>query len=145
MTLVVANVLTERVVNWCIVLGVVSIAAGIAIGVFEFLAERNVKLAAAKAAEDVQTVAPSGAKAGDSAAQGAIASAVKSVAELATALKDLERSSRLLVIGVAFFAIAAVAAGADAIAEDADNEGTLSVLSDDHGDILRSEARASAA
>jgi hypothetical protein len=120
--------LAERVVDWSIALGVISLVAGVVLGAFEFSAELKVKKAAAKAAEDAQDVGPSGQKAGDSAAQGALASSVKSVAELASALKDLERSARLLVIGLAFFAIAAVAAGADAIAEDTGEQGSVPAI-----------------
>lgn len=109
------NALAERVVNWSIGLGVIAVLCGIVLGIMEVIAERQVKEAALAAAQDTKAVAPSGAKAGDAQAQSGLSTAVSAVAELAKALKDLERSARLLIVGLAFFAVAAVAAGADAI------------------------------
>lgn len=47
---------------------------------------------------------------------GAVTGAIDSVTKLATALKDLKPSGQLFVLSMAFLAIAAVAAGLDAVA-----------------------------
>jgi hypothetical protein len=42
---------------------------------------------------------------------------IESVAKLATAMKDLSAGALALTVSVAFFAVSAVAAGADAVAQ----------------------------
>lgn len=50
-------------------------------------------------------------------AQGAINDTIESMAKLASSLKDLDVGSRFAVLGVTLYAIAAVAAGLDAVAQ----------------------------
>jgi hypothetical protein len=49
--------------------------------------------------------------------QGAVVDAIKATTDFAKALKDLDRGIQLLTLGVLFIAVAAIAAGFDAVAD----------------------------
>ncbi len=109
--------LTERVVNASLIVGVLLMVGAGVVAAFELASAAKVAAVATKATEGARDAAtPTGDKEGDAQKQSAVATAVSAVASLATALKDLDRSTRMMTLALAFFAVAAVTAGADAIA-----------------------------
>jgi len=71
---------------------------------------------AATMAKSASTKADAGLQSDEALAeQGAIGDAMESVAKLATSLKDLDVGTRILVVGLALYAVAGIAAGLDAI------------------------------
>jgi hypothetical protein len=83
---------------------------------FDMPAESETKKAAKDAAKKSQHAKTPEGKV-DAEAQGAVDSAIKSVADLAGSLKDLTVGARLALIGVLLVALGAVAAGADALGD----------------------------
>src|SRR5215467_3503747 len=101
---------TEPIIVLSLVLAGIAFAAGGYMLIVEWIAQQQLNKAAKSASRDI-TKPPS--KLPDDSpikAQGGIDSAVNAIANLAKALKDLDRSTRLLVISLAFLAIAAAAA-----------------------------------
>lgn len=111
-----ASPYTGPVVVGCLIAGGVFLLAGLATALFFDLPGA---IAAAKAARTAAAGVPDAAKDPqgkvDAKAQGAVADLTKSVADMAASLKDLTVATRLAMIGVFLVAVAAVAAGADAI------------------------------
>lgn len=95
--------LTERMANVGLLLSILCLILG-AVALFVELGFFTKQIKGAQGPNDTLTE------------QGAVTGAVDSVAKLATALKDLKPSAQLFVLSVAFLAIAAVAAGLDAVA-----------------------------
>jgi hypothetical protein len=108
----------STVVMWfSLIAGSICLAVGLFVAIFETLRHREVSKEAKKAAEAAVTKAgQQTGEAGPLAAQGAIGDTMESLAKLAAALKDLDVGTRILVLGVALYAIAGIAAGLDAIA-----------------------------
>jgi hypothetical protein len=105
-----ANNLTELVVILSLIAGSVLLIAGILLLISEWLAEREVRKVAKQAGEDLRKEPDKVAADSPIKAHGGLDSGINAVANLAKTLKDLERSARLLVVSLAFFAIAGAAA-----------------------------------
>ena len=95
--------LTERITNTGLLLSLLCFVLGAAALVVELLFMRK-QVQGGEGSEGTLTE------------QGAVTDAIDSVAKLATAIKDLRASSQLFVLSIAFLAVAAVAAGTDAVA-----------------------------
>lgn len=112
-----ASDLSTAVTWFSLIAGSICLAVGLCVAVVETLRHREVSKEATTAARAAVAKASQQAGAADDlAAQGAIGDTLESLAKLATALKDLDVGSRIIVLGVALYAIAGVAAGVDAVA-----------------------------
>ena len=105
----------EDVVTLGLIAGIVSFLAGAVLLVYEWWIERPVRSAAKQTSEELNTPETDLPAESPIKAQGGAGEAVNAIANLAKSLKDLDRSTRLLVVSLAFFAIAAAAAIGDAI------------------------------
>lgn len=101
---------TEPVVILSLVLAGIAFVAGGYMLIVEWRAQQQLSKAAKSASQDITTPSASLPDSSPIKAQGGIDTAVNAIANLAKALKDLDRSTRLLVISLAFVAIAAAAA-----------------------------------
>ena len=112
------NDLAAAVVVLSLVAGVLGFLAGSAMLIYEWIIERPVRQMANRASRDLGT--PVNQIAADSPikAHGGLGEPINAIANLAKALKDLDRSTKLLVLSLAFFAVAAVAAVGDAVGTD---------------------------
>jgi hypothetical protein len=111
-----ASPFTGLVVWGCMIAGGVFLIAGLLVALLFDLPGAMAAAKAAKtaaAASNAATQAPGGP--GYVVAEGAVADAAKAVADMASSLKDLTVATRLAMIGVFLVAVAAVAAGADAL------------------------------
>jgi hypothetical protein len=106
------NDLTKFITYSTAIAGFICLVVGLAMLVADYYLKYRT---ATKAKEAVDAAQPRIAD-GQLQEQGAVSGALDSVAKLAAALKDLDTGARVLVLSVAFFAVAAVAAGADAVA-----------------------------
>jgi hypothetical protein len=109
--------LPEITMWWSLSAGTLFLFIGLGMAIVQ--ADRNNAVAdRAKAAAEhaVATAAKTGKTPEELREQGAIGDTLESVAKLATALKDLDIATRVLVLGVALLAIGALAAGIDSIA-----------------------------
>ena len=116
-----ASDLATAVTWFSLVAGSICLGVGLVVAIIEALRHREVSKEAknaVQAAVSKATQTPSGE---DLAAQGAIGDTMESLAKLATALKDLDIGTRILVLGVALYAIAGVAAGLDSVAAAVDS------------------------
>jgi hypothetical protein len=97
--------LAERVVNVSLALGIGAFLIGVVLLLIDWVTDRQVRRAAKKASQQLITGVPEhGIKIPD------LGSALGSLAEVAKALKSLDRSTRLLVVSLVLLAIAAVGA-----------------------------------
>src|SRR4051794_4041025 len=92
--------------------GFVCFVVGIIAVIIDIVYTNQTKTQAKKAAEHAKTKINTG----DLQEQDKVSDAINSVANLAKAMKDLDVGNRVLVIALAFFAVAAVTAGVDSIA-----------------------------
>jgi hypothetical protein len=105
------------IVTWfSLIAGTITLIAGATIAFIETLRRKEVADKAKQAADDA--IAKAGQEQNDQTVkeQGALSDALDSVAKLATSLKDLDTGTRVMVLGIALYAIAGVAAGLDAVA-----------------------------
>lgn len=108
--------LSQTVMWFSLVVGTLCVLVGLILTLID--AKRNATVAgdaakaAKKAAEKVELGSTTET---ELAAQGAIGDTLESLSKLASSLKDLDIGTRVLVLGVAFYAIAGIAAGLDAI------------------------------
>jgi disulfide bond formation protein DsbB len=100
---------TGPVVVLSLVLGAIAFLAGGYMLIIEWRVQQQLNKAAKNASRDIMTP-PADVSDSPIKAQGGIDSAVNAIANLAKAIKDLDRSGRLLIISLAFLAIAAAAA-----------------------------------
>lgn len=107
--------LTEVVCYTSLIIGAVAMLGGV-YSAIQTQKAANAVAKKAKAVADAVTTTPAGDAAGLS-AQGSVNSTLESMAKLATSMKDLDVGSRFGVLGVTLYAIAAVAAGLDAVAQ----------------------------
>jgi hypothetical protein len=107
---------TGPVIVVSLVLAGIAFAAGGYMLIFEWIAQQQLNRAARSASHDITTPPADLPDSSPIKAQGGIDSAVNAIANLAKALKDLDRSTRLLVISLAFLAVAAAAAIGGAVA-----------------------------
>lgn len=112
-----ASPLTKRLVDACLPAGVLLLVLGVALAAYELWIEFKLRAAALAAAAAVKETGPGGTKEGDVQAHGALADTVTAVTELARVMKDLQRSGQVLVVGVLVLAVAALAAGLDAVGQ----------------------------
>ncbi len=98
--------LAERVVNVALVLGVGAFLIGVVLLIIDWATERQVRRAAKKATQQLAqgVMEERGIKIPD------LGSSLGALAEVAKALKALDRSTRLLVVSLVLLAIAAVGA-----------------------------------
>jgi predicted histidine transporter YuiF (NhaC family) len=107
-----------KIVMWfCLIMGTAILIVGLVIAIIETYRYKAVADSAKKVVDKAVTAAEKDEKTdADFTEQGAVSDTLESVAKLATSLKDLDVGTRLLVLGVALFAIAGIAAGLDSIA-----------------------------
>jgi hypothetical protein len=115
-----ASDLAAAVTWFSLVAGSICLAVGLVVAIVETLRHREVSKEAKDAVQAAVATAKEG-KAETLAAQGAIGDTMESLAKLATALKDLDVGTRILVLGVALYAIAGIAAGLDSVAAAVDS------------------------
>lgn len=101
---------TGPVVILSLILAGIAFVAGGYMLIVEWRAQQQLNKAAKSASRDITTPQADLQDSSPIKAQGGIDTAVNAIANLAKALKDLDRSTRLLVISLAFVAIAAAAA-----------------------------------
>ncbi len=118
------NQLADKVVLCSLAAGVLSFGIGVALLCWEWIAERPVRAAAKRASEDLQRPATDVATDSPLKAQGGPGEAINAITNLAKALKDLDRSTRLLVVSMFFFAVAGAAAFGDAVGNDEEDSST---------------------
>ncbi|OLB78080.1 MAG: hypothetical protein AUI14_13985 [Actinobacteria bacterium 13_2_20CM_2_71_6] len=92
--------------------GIICLIAGIVFLILDYAAKASTLSAAKSAAAKLDEKVGEG----DLTEQGAVGDVLDSVANLAKALKDLDTGTRVLVLSVAFLAVAAVAAGVGSVA-----------------------------
>jgi hypothetical protein len=111
-----ASPYTGLVVWGCLIAGGVFLIAGLLVAL---LFDLPGAIAASKAAKTAAAASNATTEAQDGQGyvtiQGAVADTAKAVADMASSLKDLTVATRLAMIGVFLVAVAAVAAGADAL------------------------------
>ena len=111
-----ASDLTETVMWFSLTVGSLCALIGLVVTLLDIARNRGVgKTAAAAVAKAEEKVSTGSTASEDLAAQGAIGDTMESLAKLASSLKDLDIGTRVLMVALAFYAIAGVAAGLDAI------------------------------
>jgi hypothetical protein len=116
-----ASDLATAVTWFSLVAGSICLAVGLVVAIIEALRHREVSKEAKDAVQAAVSKAKQTPSGEDLAAQGAIGDTMESLAKLATALKDLDVGTRILVLGVALYAIAGIAAGLDSVAAAVDS------------------------
>ena len=98
--------LAERVVTVSLAMGIAAFLTGVVLMVIDWLSERELRKATRQAGQQLGVASAQG----QGLAIPGVGEAVNALANLAKALKELDRSTRLLLAAMVFLAIAAVGA-----------------------------------